>query len=82
MTMSKKPERKVRRVPAGEFKAKCLALLDEVDATGEVLIVTKRGRDVAKVTSAHEERPRSLLGSIVRERDIVGPTGETWDAEA
>ena len=35
-------------MPAGEFKAKCLALLDEVSITGEELIVTKRGKPVAK----------------------------------
>jgi prevent-host-death family protein len=74
-----KPKR--RLVPAGEFKAKCLALLDEVAATGEVLIVTKRGRAVAKVSPAADEAPRSLRGSVVHEDDIVSPTGERWAAE-
>jgi prevent-host-death family protein len=68
-------------VPAGEFKAKCLALLDEVAATGQVLIVTKRGRPVAQVSPAAEKAPRSLRGSVVHEGDIVSPTGERWTAE-
>ncbi|MEX1104116.1 MAG: type II toxin-antitoxin system Phd/YefM family antitoxin, partial [Dehalococcoidia bacterium] len=38
-----------RTMPAGEFKAKCLALLDEVAETGEELVVTKRGKPVARV---------------------------------
>ena len=33
--------------PAGTFKAECLAVLDRVDATGETVVVTKRGRPVA-----------------------------------
>jgi len=35
---------KARHVPAGEFKARCLALLDEVADTGAELIVTKDGQ--------------------------------------
>jgi len=79
--MERQRKHKIRQVPAGEFKAKCLAYLDEVDATGEILIITKRGRPVAKVTSAEEERPRSLIGSVLREKNIVAPTGEAWDVE-
>jgi prevent-host-death family protein len=82
MTMGQKIDRDpIRHVPAGEFKAKCLALLDEVDATGETLIITKRGRPVAKLVPAHDRQPRSLLGSVLRESDLVAPTGEAWDAE-
>ena len=39
----------MRTVPAGVFKAKCLAILDEVNATGEPVLVTKRGKPVARV---------------------------------
>jgi prevent-host-death family protein len=39
----------MREIKAGEFKPKCLKLLDEVAETGEVLVVTKRGRPVARV---------------------------------
>lgn len=69
---------KSRCVPAGEFKARCLALLDEVSTTGRELVVTKRGRAVAKVVPV--ERPRPLLGSVRRERDIVSPVAGKWDA--
>jgi prevent-host-death family protein len=78
MTMVKQDP---RTVPAGEFKAKCLALLDEVAASGRELVVTKRGRPVARVTPIRDERRRSLRGSIVFEKDIVKPTGERWDAD-
>ncbi len=51
-----------RRISASEFKAKCLALLDEVAETRETLVVTKRGKPVARVVPA--EDPRSLIGSV------------------
>jgi prevent-host-death family protein len=69
----------VIRIPAGEFKAKCLALLDEVAATGETLVVTKRGKPVASILPF--EPPRSLRGSILHEEDLISPIGEDWDVE-
>lgn len=69
---------KARSVPAGTFKARCLALLDEVATTGRDLVVTKRGRAVARVVPV--EPPRPLLGSVRRERDIVSPVAGEWEA--
>ena len=51
-------------IAAGEFKARCLALLDRVAATGEALVVTKRGRPVARVVPARAPNPPSLRGSV------------------
>ncbi len=82
MARKRSPARRSRRVAAGEFKAKCLALFDEINVTGEELVVTKRGRPVARVLPAHEDGPRTLLGSVRSEKDIVAPTGEGWQAEA
>ena len=70
-----------RHVPAGLFKAKCLALLDEVAATGRPLVVTKRGRPVAQVVPY--ERPKPLEGSVkilVGEDELLAPVAE-WDPE-
>jgi prevent-host-death family protein len=69
----------VRSLPAGEFKAHCLALLDEVAATGQALTVTKRGRPVARLVPI--EVPRPLLGSVQRQTNLVSPINITWDAE-
>jgi prevent-host-death family protein len=70
---------KQRRIPAGEFKAKCLALLDEVASTGATLVVTKHGKPVAKVVplGADDDVP-TLRGSVVREGDIVSPIDVRW----
>ena len=69
-----------RVVPAGRFKAECLALLDRVEQTGEPVVVTKRGRPVAEVVPI---RPggRSLKGSVTVRGDIVGPVLDAWDLD-
>jgi len=70
-----------KTIGAGQFKARCLALLDEVERSGAPLEVTKRGRPVARIVPAPVKKVRSLLGSIVREKDVVSPTRERWNAE-
>jgi prevent-host-death family protein len=70
--------RKMTTIAAGQFKARCLALLDEVAATGKPILVTKRGKPVAKVVPADGNGPASLLGSVVREDDIVSPITAAW----
>jgi prevent-host-death family protein len=70
-----------RTVPASKFKAQCLAMLDEVAATGEEIVVTKRGRAVARVVSA--ETPSSLRGSVsfnVPDEELIEPLDIDWDA--
>lgn len=49
-------------VNATEFKAKCLALLDQVDAEGGTITITKRGRPVAVVGPVRKERWKSPAG--------------------
>lgn len=70
-----------RTISAAEFKARCLAILDEVGATKETVVVTKRGKPVARVVAVEEHgRPRPLRGSVRYTGDIVAPIGEPWDA--
>jgi prevent-host-death family protein len=73
-------------VPAGEFKAKCLQILDEVARTRVPRVVTKRGRPVARLVPITEPAAGSLFGCLkgmVQIRgDIVEGTGEAWDADA
>lgn len=75
MTTNKNP----REIPAGQFKAECLALLDRVAATGETYIVTKHGRPVAQVTPLSRSSTRPLKGSVAVAGDIVGPVLGDWD---
>jgi prevent-host-death family protein len=69
-----------RVVPAGRFKAECLALLDRVEQTGEPVVVTKRGRPVAEVVPIRVKK-RTLKGSVAVRGDIVGPILDAWDLE-
>jgi prevent-host-death family protein len=73
---------KTRQINAARFKAECLALLDEVAATGQPIEVTKRGKPVARVVPLEE--PPSLIGSVkilVSEDELLAPIDEVWDAE-
>jgi prevent-host-death family protein len=72
----------MRTIPAGRFKAECLRLLDEVAETGETIVVTKRGKAVAKIEPIEE--PPSLKGSViylVDDDEELFSTGEVWDME-
>lgn len=71
-----------RTIAAGEFKAKCLQLMDEVNANGLTLIVTKRGKPVAKVgPPAQDASFRPIWGrtpDIKILGDIVSPLPQEW----
>jgi prevent-host-death family protein len=73
-------------IGAARFKATCLAVLDQVERTGEPVLVTKRGRPVAQVvavTPGGKRHPQdSLRGSVTFLGDVVSPVlpPEAWDA--
>jgi prevent-host-death family protein len=69
-------------VPAGEFKAKCLKLLDQVAQKHETLIVTKRGKPVAEVRPVEEPGGfvGSMRGSVVWMGDVISPIDVEWEA--
>ena len=82
-----KGKKSIQEVAISEFKAKCLALLEEVDKTKVSLLVTKRGRPIAEVipTSPNMEE-RSWLGSMSDSMEITGevvsPVIEIQEIEA
>jgi prevent-host-death family protein len=49
---------------AGEFKAKCLAIMAEVNATGQPVLVTRRGKPLARVLPSLELSPKESAESI------------------
>lgn len=73
----------MRKIKAAEFKAKCLALLDEVAETGEGVIVTKRGKAVAQVVPAVERRG-ALFGCLKGSVTVRDPDDalSAWDEHA
>ncbi|MGH2427464.1 MAG: type II toxin-antitoxin system Phd/YefM family antitoxin [Candidatus Limnocylindria bacterium] len=71
-----------RLVAISRFKAECLGLLEEIAQTGEELVVTKRGRPLARVRPAR--RSPSLRGSVeylVPDDELIEPVGQPWDAD-
>ena len=69
-------------MPASVFKARCLKLLDRVADTGEPLVVTKRGRPVARIVPVDRPQVSSLRRSVTVHGDIVGPILGRWDVES
>ena len=67
---------------AGKFKDLCLKTLDEVARTKSVVVITKRGRPVAKLVPCGPARPaRGLAGSVLQETGDPFSTAERWDAD-
>ena len=66
----------MRTMEAGSFKSKCLAVMDEVHAKCETVIITKHGKPVAKLVPVNAEKDeiydfRAGKGDIVG--DIITP---------
>ena len=75
----------MKTMPAGEFKAKCLNMMDQVLKTREPLVITKRGKPVAKLVPA--DKPGNdifgcLKGVVKIVGDIESPilSPEDWKA--
>jgi prevent-host-death family protein len=72
-------------ISAGQFKARCLALMDQVQAQRMELIITKRGKPVARLVPI-EKAPKSIFGSMAGTfeitGDIVAPAVDPADWEA
>jgi len=76
---------KTKTIPAGTFKARCLAIMDEVASKRESVIITKRGKPVAKLVPVEKERDDIFgffngKGTIEIKGDIVSPilSPEEW----
>lgn len=82
--MSDEPQRP-RVVPAGEFKARCLRLMDQVGRDRVPVIITKHGRPVAKLSPLDDRAPPlfgCLKGTVTIVGDIIAPIDVVWTAAA
>ncbi len=70
------------KISAGRFKAQCLKLMDDVNLRHEEVVITKRGKPVARLVP-YEESPVPIHGymknTVMILGDVVSPTGEKWD---
>jgi prevent-host-death family protein len=61
----------MKTIAAGEFKARCLTLMEDVRNTREPVIITKRGKPVAKLVPA-DDAEREFIGRLKGVIRIVG----------
>ena len=76
----------MKEIAISEFKAKCLALLDQVQKTKKPIRITRFGKPVAEVVPSSPASPAEWIGSL-RDSieilgDIVAPANEEGDWEA
>ena len=73
-----------RTVTASDFKATCLRLMDEVEDSGEEIVITKNGRPMARLLP-YRKRPGEWFGAdrgmIEITGDIISPIDVEWEAE-
>lgn len=81
----------VKQVPAGDFKQRCLALIDDVAHGSYEIVITKRGKPMARLVpvESDHERENSILAwlrgtgrILVSEEEFIQPTTEDLDWEA
>ena len=75
----------MKTMAAGQFKAQCLKVMDRVYSTRTPVVITKRGKPIAKLVPADDSRSDvfdSLKGKIEIVGDIVSPlvAPEDWEA--
>ena len=66
----------MKKMAAGKFKVHCLAVMDEVAAKREPVLITKHGKPVAKLVPVNEKKDEIygfLKGKIKIKGDIVKP---------
>jgi prevent-host-death family protein len=76
----------VKHMAAGDFKAQCLAVMDQVLETGESVLITKHGKPVAKLVPAQNSADDIfgyMAGKVKVVGDIVGPVTplEDWESK-
>jgi prevent-host-death family protein len=74
----------MKKMAAGKFKVHCLAIMDEVAAKREAVLITKRGKPVAKLVPVEKETDDIFgffKGKIEINGDIVSPAfdADEWD---
>lgn len=73
----------MQTIKASVFKATCLALLDQINRTGEEIIITKNGKPVSRLVP-FRTTPKSLFGLhrgiVTSIADVVSPVDDDWDA--
>jgi len=73
------------KISAGEFKSKCLKIMDNVNSCHEEVVITKHGKPVAKLIPYSKEPSKPLFGymknTVITHDDIIKPISELWNVD-
>ena len=74
----------MQTIKASEFRAKCLHFMDEVNQTGEGIVITKNGKPVS-ILKPYRTPPATIFGlhkgKIQSKHDLIAPLDIVWNAE-
>jgi prevent-host-death family protein len=75
----------MKKMPAGQFKSQCLAIMDQVQESGEPVLITKHGKPVAKLVPA-QKKGEDIFGFMIGRAKIVGDImtstpPEDWESQ-
>lgn len=75
----------MQQMGAGQFKAQCLKLMDQVQKTHEEIVITKHGQPVAKLVPVESQSNASIVGylqgTVQVTGDIISPIDEVWEVD-
>lgn len=73
------------QIGAGQFKAQCLQLMEQVQQSRQEIVITKHGKPVAKLVPMEESAAQSVFGYLQGTVEIVGDIvsclEEDWEVE-
>lgn len=74
----------MKTILVSEFKAKCIGVLKEVQRSGEPVVVTLRGRPMARIEGVPDSKPGKQLGTLAGSMRIRGnllrnDTASDWE---
>ena len=83
--MAKSKEIKELQIGAGEFKQKCLALINQIAISKIQIVITKRGKPCVRLIAYESDEGTSdvigcMKGSVIYHDDIMAPIDEKWEA--
>ena len=84
-TVAQMHSRSADSIPAAEFKAKCLELVNQVREQHVEYVVTRHGHPMAKLVPTGDSQASAigfLRGSVLAASDIVSPDFDSWGASA
>ena len=77
-------EENMQTIKASEFKAKCLHLMDEINQTGEEIVITKNGKPVS-ILKPYRTAPATIFGlhkgKVQSKDDLIAPVDIMWNVD-